>query len=878
MKKIDKSVKDHHKLKPYKIRIKLFFKINLLFLSLVIMAGCLAGMGIEKYFISKSGMTIMECYLSGKEAVKDSSVTDFKSDKATNIYSSSGKKISTIYKNKENTYLPYDEIPQYAIDAFVAVEDRTFWENDGIDLKGIARVIINYVKTRGRQSHGASTITQQLARQKYLTLDKTLSRKVAEIAVAKELSRKYSKEEIMEFYVNTCCFANGIYGLQDAALTYFGKDAVDLSLSQTAYLCAIPNWPEHYNPLKDADTAISRRDKILGDMLEMEYISQTQHDKAVNEEIKLYHAGKKEKYYDYETTYAIHCATEYLMEKSGFEFQYTYESDASYNKYREAYENAYNESKDKLYSGGYDIYTTIDLKIQKKMQKAVDDVLAPETKKLKNGIYKLQGALTAVDNETGKVIAVVGGRKQKGKNGLFALNRAYQGYAQPGSSIKPVAVYTPSMEETKKGIKFSPESVLRNIDVTYAKKATKKEISEMDGDGIEMRSAVRDSLNGCAYWLLNEIGIKRGVSHLAEMGFSRICPSDYTLSAALGGITYGVTTDEMANAYYTLANSGLYKNTDCIKSILDKDGNEIYKEPGQKRVYDVNAADSMTGMLKDVLKDGTAKSSMWETLTDTEAAGKTGTTNDNKAAWFCGYTPYYTIAVWTGCDKPVSVDGLTGASYPLSIWKDAMLELIHGKPAAAFTSLPAPEEDEEDSEYCICSNKCYEDSVNYDCPVCAGAGNDGLEWLCDGKDDTECICSYLCDSGEINETCPVCVKNPYNCKGMPKVSLHCICKDKCTKTHKNNSCAVCQPDWTECDGEDAGLMCICEWSCKQDGLDEKCAVCNDNIKNCTGKKHKKPAKTPKPDTPDPTNGPDETEGPVSGTGEDDKEEDGETDG
>lgn len=184
-----------------------------------------------------------------------------------------------------SSYLLYEETPQYVIDAFVAVEDRSFWDNPGYDIKGMARVAFDFVKSGGKTRHGASTITQQLARHKCLTLDRTVQRKVKEIAAARELTKLYTKEQIMEFYINMCCYANGIFGIKDAADIYLGKEVPDLSLSEIAYLCSIPNLPEYYDPFKNPETALERRDKILGDMLDMGYISNEEYQAAIGETI-----------------------------------------------------------------------------------------------------------------------------------------------------------------------------------------------------------------------------------------------------------------------------------------------------------------------------------------------------------------------------------------------------------------------------------------------------------------------------------------------------------------------------------------------------------------------------------------------------------------
>ena len=636
--------------------------------------------GVNMYLREKTGETLFSCLEEAKEIVAASNPEEFKFSKTSYIYSDDGTELVDLSEDTDATYLDYDDIPDDVINAFVAVEDRTFWTNSGIDYKGIARVLVDYVRSRGTKEAGASTITQQFTRAEFLTQDKNLLRKIKEIFIARELTKKYSKEQIMEFYVNTCCFANGIYGVEDASQTYFGRPVKDLSLSEVAYICAIPNRPEYYNPYNDSSNAIKRRDKILEDMLECGYISSAAYSEAVDETIEIVERKGEEDFHNYEVTYAINCVIKYLMKEEGFDFRYTYDSEEDYREYNEQYAEAYSQAKHVLYTGGYQVTTTMNLKAQKKLQKILDENLDfSEERKEADDIYKLQGAMTVIDNETGKVVAMIGGRSQDEMKQTYSLNRGYQGFAQPGSSFKPLAVYTPALNEG-----FEPDSLLKDIDVDKAKKATSKEISKMKGKEITMRVAVENSLNGCAYWLFNMLGPRVGLSYVMDMNFTRIVPEDYTMSASLGGLHYGVSTEEMANAYYTLENHGEFTQTDCISSIIDGNGKEIYSAPESKEIYSADAADKMTDIMMGVFERGTAKGLRWSSETSVEAAGKTGTTNDNKAGWFCGYTPYYTIAVWVGCDMPEPVDNLNGNTYPAYIWKDAMLYMIKDLPSAQF--------------------------------------------------------------------------------------------------------------------------------------------------------------------------------------------------
>ena len=630
-----------------------------------------------------TGQTLIGCMREAKDLVDSSTPDTFRLAQTSYIYSDDGTQLAALAESEDATYLSYEDIPADVVNAFVSVEDRTFWNNSGVDYKGILRVCVNYVKTKGQVAEGASTITQQLARGTFLSNEKTLSRKIKEIFIARQLTKKYTKEQIMEFYCNSCCFANGIYGVEDASQKYFGRSVSDLSLSETAYICAIPNRPEYYNPLKNSENAISRRNKILQDMYECDYITKDAGDAALAENITVAEVSDEEDtFYNYEATYAINCAIRYLMKQDGFEFKSHFEDDADYDTYNAYYDEMYKQAKHKLYTGGYKVTTTMNLKAQKNLQKIFDKELAFNTKVDEStGIYQFQGAMTVIDNETGKVVAMIGGRSQDELQQTYSLNRGFQSFKQPGSSIKPLVIYTPALEEG-----YDANSTLTEIDVKAAKKSTSEKISKMSGQKMSLRYAVEDSKNGCAYSLYNIITPKVGLSYIENMNFSKIVQQDYTLSSGLGGLHHGTNTVEMANAYSTLENHGEYRQADCISSILDASGNEIYEEPESKTVYTRSASDQMTDILEGVLNSsaGTAKGLKWSSASDVAAAAKTGTTNDNNVAWFCGYTPYYTISVWVGYDYPKSVKGLWGNTYPAYIWKEAMLYMIDGTDEADF--------------------------------------------------------------------------------------------------------------------------------------------------------------------------------------------------
>lgn len=642
----------------------------------------LAGIGTLKLY-----PVYQEYKQMADKAVENSTLETFRLQEASFIYDVNGDVIAKLTGDEDSSYLTYEQIPEHAINAFVAIEDRTFWENPGIDVKGIFRVGLNFLMTGGKEMHGASTITQQLARNRFLTREVSLERKGKEMLISLELTKKYSKEQIMEFYVNDISFANTYYGLQAAARGYFNKEAGELSLSQIAYLCAIPNSPTYYNPYKNPENAIKRRDKILGDMKELGYITEEEYEDAVAETITV--QRQRVPLHNYETTYAIDCAVRYLMRRDGFEFQYGFRTQEEYEEYHQLYDEVYSQERDALYTGGYNLYTSLDPEKQEILQDALDEVLSFDEKQAENGIYLLQGAATVIDNSTGRVAAIVGGRSQE--TDTYTLNRAFQSPRQPGSTIKPLIVYAPALENG-----YHSDTLVKNISVSAAKEKGAV-VRELPGDVMPLRTAVELSKNGVAWSVYDDVTPGLGMAYLTQMRFGSIQPGDYYMAASLGGFSTGTTTEEMAGAYASLASGGSYKEPTCIVRMVDNEGEDIFEEYPEIQVYQENTANLMTDILRGVVTRGTAASMRWRG--DIPAAGKTGTTNDSKDGWFCGMTPYYTMSVWVGYDQPKKLSSLYGGTYPASIWKNAMEKLVDGKKEASFTR---PESDNgmgDGSEY-----------------------------------------------------------------------------------------------------------------------------------------------------------------------------------
>lgn len=647
-----------------KYRVFWFFaKLQLLLLILV-----LAGLGV--YYFGGYAQTVSSLQAEAKRLVSRSDENTFRSVQTSLVYDVNGELISKLKGEKDVYYLEFDEIPAYATAAMVSIEDKKFYRHNGIDVKAILRAAKAMIEN-GKVTQGGSTITQQLARTVFLNQDVKWERKVEEMFIAVELEKIYDKKRIMEFYMNNIYFGNGYYGIQAASMGYFNTDVKNLSLSQIAFLCAIPNNPTLYDPVEHPENTIKRRDRILNNMLSDGKIGQQTCDEAEAEKIVLNRPEKTKN--DYVETYTYNCAVRAIMAQQGFEFQTEFASEEEKKTYDTGYKIAYEDCQKSLYTKGYRIYTSVDLGMQQQLQEAVDSNLAAFTEQNEDGIYTLQGAAVCIDNHTGYVKAIVGGRNQNLPG--YTLNRAYQSFRQPGSAIKPLIVYTPALER-----QYTPDSIVKDEKI---EEGPANAGGYYEGD-ITLRRAVEKSKNTVAWKLLEELTPEVGLSYLKEMNFSKLDVRDARLTSALGGFTNGVSPMEITAAYAALENEGKYREPTCIVKITDADGNVIYETKAEeKQVYKINASRMMTDMLVSVMKEpeGTGRNLA---LNHMPCAGKTGTTNDNKDGWFAGYTSYYTTCVWVGYDMPKELPGLSGATYPGNIWKSFMEKIHEGLTPVEF--------------------------------------------------------------------------------------------------------------------------------------------------------------------------------------------------
>lgn len=656
----------------------------------------LAFLAVGIWFYFAYGEHFLELRDMAKVTVAGVTADKFKSTESSICYFADGTVMQELRNEKNSYYIEYDRIPKDAVNAMLATEDRKFFSHSGYDIYAIARAALAYLENDGEIRQGGSTITQQLARGVFLSNEKTVDRKVSEIFLASELEKKFSKEQILEFYLNTIYFANGYYGIQTASIGYFGTGAGALSLSQLAYLCGIPNSPSLYDPRKHPDKALERRDSVLLQMFENGFIDSDAYDRAVKERIVLNEASKFS--YDYEETFAYNCAVRSLMQAEGFVLRNSFSGDSDKELYDEAYREEYYRIRRDLYLKGYRIYTSINPVKQQELQRAIDEETASFTDMTEDGVYKLQAAGTCIDNETGFVVAIVGGRSDETVG--YTLNRAYQSPRQPGSSIKPLIVYTPTFE-----LGYYPDDPV--VDERFS--GGPRNSGGVYSGEIDIRYAISASKNTVAWKLFCENGIEKGLSYLKKMGFEHIVESDYVPAASLGGLTYGTTTVEMASGYATIENEGVYRTPTCILKITDSRGNAVIdntsgavlsggaKVQKSTRVYTKNAALMMTDCLQTVMKSGTGRKLRLENVT---CAGKTGTTNDQKDGWFVGFTAYYTTAIWVGCDMPKKIDDLMGNTYPERIWHSYMESIHQGLEDRCFEEFfdPRPPEDEDEEE------------------------------------------------------------------------------------------------------------------------------------------------------------------------------------
>lgn len=615
---------------------------------------------------------VLPMFTEAREEVFDKLVhlseDDFVMKEDTVVYDSKGKQVGSVNAGSYK-YVKINDVSPYIYEGYIAVEDKRFKTHGGVDLVATMRAGVSLLKHNMEITQGGSTITQQVIKNNLLTQNKSYTRKIAEILLAPTIESKFTKAQIMEFYCNSNFYGNKCYGVGAASKYYFGKKCADLEPHEAAMLIGLSNSPASYNPVLHPKAALKKRNSVLRIMCKEGVITPKEYKSALKKKLNIKQfsekGGSKESYV---MSYAIHCAAISLMEKENFKFQYVFDSKEDYQKYNKQYSKVYSEKIESIRSGGYKLYTSINMKKQKKLQKAVDNGLSfNKEKDGDTGKYALQGAAVCINNETNYVEAIVGGR---GKNDQY--NRAYLAARQSGSAIKPLIDYTPGFESGM----YSPSTIVNDHKFVNGP-------SNAGGGyhgNVRIREAVARSLNTVAWQVLDNITVKYGLSFLDKLHFHNISYIDNdNMALSLGGFTEGVRVVDMAKGFSTLANNGSYSDRTCIKKIEHVSDGVVYKNNNEKdQVYSQDAAWMMTDVLKGVFNESYGTGRKLKLDNGQICAGKTGTTNSSKDVWFCGYTKYYTTVVWAGYDTPRAMPGTSGASIPGVIWKDYMDD-IHKK-------------------------------------------------------------------------------------------------------------------------------------------------------------------------------------------------------
>lgn len=604
---------------------------------------------------------------TGLTSQLDLSLDGFALDQTSVIYyydESTGdyQELQQLYGKENRIWADYEEIPKNLIFACVAIEDKRFYEHHGVDwlrtLKASANMFLG-----GDSTYGASTITQQLIKNLTQEDEVTVRRKILEIFRALEFEKNYSKDTIMEWYLNRIYLGEGCYGVKSAAQVYFGKELSELTLAECASLIGITNNPSIYDPYLNPEKNKERQEIILDEMLKQGYIEQAEYDEAVAQELVLKNTSGSQddetesEYYSYFIDQVIRDVTADLAAATGY---------------------AEDVVDLMIRTGGYSIYCTIDPEVQA----AVDEIYTnlaniPQTA----SSQQLQSAIVLIDNATGDVVALAGGVGEK--TGSLTFSRATQSLLSPGSAIKPVTVYAPALEL---GL-ITPNSILDDTPYTS------------DGSGIwpknqnnyysglvPVRDAVSRSLNTVAVKIVSEVTPEYAYTFAKDrMGFSTLVSEEYingqgyTDAAfsplALGSLTHGVTVEAMTAAYATFVNGGTYRQPRTYTKVVDASGNVILDNTQETvQAMDATAAWYMTDMLHYAVQYGTGSPAK---IPNMEVAGKTGTTDSDHDRWFAGFTPYYTAAVWCGYDSPEEVILTNSSTNPAAALWQKVMALVH---------------------------------------------------------------------------------------------------------------------------------------------------------------------------------------------------------
>ncbi|WP_075982613.1 transglycosylase domain-containing protein [Bacillus massilinigeriensis] len=675
-------------IKRANISFQVFWNLVLIFLIVILIGGAFAGGVGAGYFASLVKKEPIRSYESMKKDI-------YNYEETSKLYFANKVYLGKLRTDLEREEVKLDQVSKNLVNAVVATEDEYFFEHDGVVPKAIFRALFQEVSNSSVQS-GGSTLTQQLIKNQILTNEVSFERKAKEILLALRLEQFFDKNEILEAYLNVSTFGRNssgrnIAGVQSAAKGIFGVNASKLTLPQAAFIAGLPQSPFGYTPYtnkgeikKNLEPGLTRMKTVLKRMLDNGYIKESDYKKAVAYDITkdfIKSSSSPQEKYPWLTAEiekrAVDILTTILAKKDGYEEEDLQKDDDLYEEYSTLADR-------NLRQNGYEIHTTINKKIFDKMQKVKDEypyygssitrtVEDPETGKEKVVKEPVETGAILIENKTGKILSFVGGRDFEREQ----LNHAMSAKRPNGSTMKPLLVYGPAFELGT----LSPGSILPDIPLSL-NPASSAPWPHNYGGGyhglVTAREALTRSYNVPAVKAYVDILDQRPAEYLKKMGFTSLTEADYTTrSLALGGLTNGVTVEENVNAFGTFANSGQFIDAYLIDKIVDKTGKTIYKHKVNKvKVFSPQTAYLTLDMMRDVVTRGTAASLNGRLKFSSDWAGKTGTGQDYKDAWFVAVNPNVSFGVWTGYDTPTpleqSYQGLSYGVRNIFLWADLM--------------------------------------------------------------------------------------------------------------------------------------------------------------------------------------------------------------
>lgn len=564
------------------------------------------------------------------------------------ILDKDGNQISNLHAEENRVPVEYDQISPNAVNALIAIEDQRFRSHNGVDPIRIAGAMVANLKA-GHIVQGGSTITQQLVGLAFLDrTEKSYTRKIKEAVLAMRIEKQCSKDEIITHYLNRAYFGGGAYGIEAASEYFFAKHASELTIPEAATLAGCIQNPSKWSPIGNPENALYRRNLVLDQMADCGFISQDEANQYQATEIQLSDVRVTAK--ETGTNLAYQSFVDHVVEEALDALELTEENSKA------------------LYTGGYMIYTTMDTAVQQRMEEVFrNDGNFPNN--------NVQAAMVVTDPSTGEIRGIVGGRHQKAAR---ELNRATQSFRQPGSSFKPVAVYAPAFEAG-----YGPGTVVDDYPKDYSGHVFKNSSRTYNGL-VTIRKGIVSSLNVVAVKTMEMTGIDACYKFAKKLGFSKLTDTDRNLSTALGGLTTGVSPLEMAGAYGAFANNGVYIQPYAISKITDKNGKVLWEHNTEKQVVmSEQSAYLLTSCLTDAASSGTGSRAK---VSGHQTAGKTGTTSDNKDAWFAGYTKHYVGIVWVGYDTPKKLgSNAFGGTICAPIFSKVMNTIHQNLPAEKFS-------------------------------------------------------------------------------------------------------------------------------------------------------------------------------------------------